>query len=145
LAGYAVDFSAKIAAWGQGMIKMSAIAHERGRNLRRQSMLARLWAATMAVFALGIIGRAPAAEAQHGQTTVVCSNPASGTSWQINIDFDRRTVDGYPATIDNTAIAWRDPGDQGNYTLDRKSGNLRVAVPSSTGGYFLHDRCKLDK
>jgi hypothetical protein len=140
-----VDFSAKIAGWGQGMIKMSAIAYERGRRLRRRPMAARLRAATMAAFALGIIGRAPAAEVQHGQTTIVCSNPASATSWRITVDFDRRTVDGHAATISDTAIAWRDPGDQGNYTLDRKSGNLRVAVPSSTGGYFLHDRCKLDK
>ena len=107
-------------------------------------MPARLGAAATAACALGIVGVAPVA-AQQGRTTIVCSNPASGTNWQITIDFDRRTVDNYPATIDNTAIAWRDPGDQGNYTLDRKSGNLRVAVPSSTGGYFLHDRCKLDK
>jgi hypothetical protein len=140
-----VDFSAKIAGGGQGMIKMSAVAYERGRRLRRRPASARLRAATVAAFALAAVGRAPAAEAQHGQTTIVCENSASGTSWQINVDFDRRTVDGYPATIDNTTIAWRDPGDQGNYTLDRKSGNLRVAVPSSTGGYFLHDRCKLDK
>ncbi len=101
--------------------------------------------AALALVALGIAGLASAAQAQHGPTTIVCSNPASGTSWRITIDFDRRTVDGHAATINDSAISWRDPGDQGNYTLDRKSGNLRVAVPSSTGGYFLHDRCKLDK
>jgi hypothetical protein len=92
-----------------------------------------------------MFGVAAGAEAQHGQRTIACSNPASGTNWQVTIDFDRRTVDGHPAAISDAAISWRDPSDQGNYTLDRKSGNLRVAVPSSTGGYFLHDRCKLDK
>jgi hypothetical protein len=128
------------------MIKKSAIAYERGRRLRRRSMPTRLRAAaTAAACAIGAAGLVPAAEAQHGQTTIACRNPASGTTWQINIDFDRRTVDGHPATIGDSAISWRDPGDQGNYTLDRKSGNLRVAVPSSTGGYFLHDQCKLDK
>lgn len=108
-------------------------------------MAAPLWVALTAAWAVGAVGAAHAAEAQHGRTTIVCSNPASGTSWQITIDFDRRTVDGYAAAISDTTISWRDPGDQGNYMLDRKSGNLRVAVPSSTGGYFLHDQCKLDK
>jgi hypothetical protein len=144
LAGQAALFAAKIAVWGQGMIKISAIAYEQGRRL--PSVPAGLWPAVKAAaFILGVAGLAPGAKAQPGQTTIVCSNPASGTSWQITIDFDNRTVDGHPATISDTAISWRDPGDQGNYTLDRKSGNLRVAVPSSTGGYFLHDRCKLDK
>lgn len=76
---------------------------------------------------------------------MTCTNPASGSSWQITIDFDRRTVDSYAATIDDTTISWRDPRDQGNYALDRSSGNLTVAVPSSTGGYFIHDQCKLEK
>jgi hypothetical protein len=125
------------------MIKAAAIAYEQGTMARRRSTAARLCLAAAAVALIG--GLAPAAEAQHGQTTIACSNPASGTSWQITVDFDRRTVDGHPATISEAAISWRDPGDQGNYTLDRKSGNLRVAVPSSTGGYFLHDQCKLDK
>jgi hypothetical protein len=145
LTGHAADFAAKIAGRGQWMIKMSAIAYEQGSPLRRRSMPARQRAAAAAAFVLAAAGLAPAAEAQHGQTTIACSNPASGTTWRITIDFDRRTVDGQPASINDATISWRDPGDQGNYTLDRKSGNLRVAVPSSTGGYFLHDRCKLDK
>jgi hypothetical protein len=124
------------------MIKATAVAYKQGTMARRQST-ARLCLAAAAIALIG--GLDPAAAAQHGQTTIACSNPASGTSWQITVDFDRRTVDGHPATISEAAISWRDPGDQGNYTLDRKSGNLRVAVPSSTGGYFLHDRCKLDK
>jgi hypothetical protein len=136
--------AAKIAGWRQGVIKMSAIAYEPGKRTRNRTMPARLSAIAAAAFSIGICGPA-AAEPAHGQTTIACSNPASGTTWQITIDFDRRTVDGYQATIDDSTIAWRDPGDQGNYALDRKSGNLRVAVPSSTGGYFLHDQCKLQK
>ena len=76
---------------------------------------------------------------------VTCTNPASGTNWQIRIDYERSTVDSYPASITEGKISWHDASDGGNYTLDRKSGNLTVVVASSTGGYFLYDRCKLDK
>ena len=79
------------------------------------------------------------------ESAVTCTNPASGTNWQIRIDYDRSTVDSYPASISEATISWRDASDGGNYTLDRKSGNLTVVVASSTGGYFLYDRCKLDK
>ncbi len=74
---------------------------------------------------------------------VTCTNPYSGTTWQISIDFDRATVDANPARVSDAEISWRDPKDGGNYTLDRRSGNLTVVVASSTGGYFLHDRCRL--
>jgi hypothetical protein len=137
--------AAKIRAWWQGVIKMSAIAYEPGKRSRSRTIPARSSPIVAAAFFIGICGPAAIAEPAHGQTTITCSNPASGTTWQITIDFDRRTVDGHAATIDDSTIAWRDPGDQGNYALDRKSGNLRVAVPSSTGGYFLHDQCKLEK
>jgi hypothetical protein len=76
---------------------------------------------------------------------VTCTNPASGTNWQIRIDYERSTVDSYRASITESKISWHDASDGGNYTLDRKSGNLTVVVASSTGGYFLYDRCKLDK
>lgn len=85
------------------------------------------------------------AQTQTANRVVTCTNPASGASWQIAIDFEGRTVDSYAARISDRTIAWRDPRDQGNYTLDRKSGNLTVAIPSSTGGYFIHDQCKLEK
>ena len=78
------------------------------------------------------------------ESAVTCTNPASGTQWQIRIDYAQSTVDTYPASITEGKISWRDPSDRGNYTLDRKSGNLTVVVASSTGGYFLYDRCKLD-
>ena len=85
------------------------------------------------------------AEAQLGGATITCMNPASGANWKISIDYAQHTVDSYPAHIDDAKISWHDPTDGGNYTLDRKSGNLTVIVASSTGGYFLHDRCNLER
>jgi hypothetical protein len=78
-----------------------------------------------------------------GENAIICTNPASGTSWQVKIDYDRATADSNPARISDAEISWRDRTDGGNYTLDRKSGELTVIVASSTGGYFLHHRCKL--
>jgi hypothetical protein len=70
-----------------------------------------------------------------------CTNLVSGATWTIRIDFEKRTVDAYPAKISRTEISWRDGPDGGHYTLDRKSGALTVVYASSTGGYFIHDRC----
>jgi hypothetical protein len=53
-------------------------------------------------------------------------------------------ADSNPARINEAQISWHDTTDGGNYTLDRKSGELTVVVASSTGGYFLHHRCKLE-
>ena len=87
---------------------------------------------------------AVADEAPHGETAVTCTNPISGASWQIRIDYDRQTVDSNPARISETQISWRDAKDGWGYTLDRKSGNLTVVLASATGGNFLYDRCKLE-
>jgi len=89
-------------------------------------------------------GSAGSVTAWAAETAVTCTNPASGAQWQIRVDYERRTVDSYPARISEASISWRDASDGGNYTLDRKSGNLTVVIASSTGGYFLYDRCKLD-
>ncbi|MGO8919394.1 MAG: hypothetical protein ACLQJR_26120 [Stellaceae bacterium] len=93
-------------------------------------------AACMAVPAIG--GEAPS-----GVTAITCTNPASGASWQISIDYEKGTVDANPARVSDAKISWHDAKDGGNYTLDRRSGDLTVIVASSTGGYFLYDRCKL--
>ncbi|MGP0002687.1 MAG: hypothetical protein ACLPKW_33825 [Acetobacteraceae bacterium] len=74
---------------------------------------------------------------------VTCTNPASGATWQISIDYGRATVDANPARISTARISWHDAKDGGNYTLDRGSGDLTVILASSTGGYFLHHRCAL--
>jgi len=82
------------------------------------------------------------ADAQQGEAKMTCTNLASGASWQIRIDYDGRTVDLNPAHISDATISWHDAKDGGNYTLDRKSGNLTVILASSTGGSFLYDRCR---
>ena len=82
--------------------------------------------------------------AQGGKTAITCTNPTSGTSWQISIDFDKATVDSNRAEITGAKISWFDPTDGGNYTLDRTSGDLTAIVASSTGGYFRHGRCSLE-
>jgi X-X-X-Leu-X-X-Gly heptad repeat protein len=106
-------------------------------------------AAGIAALAAGIAALAAGtavagAAAQHGETQLTCANLISGTSWQIRIDYDRSAVDSNPARIDDSRISWHDAKDGGNYTLDRKSGNLTVVVASSTGGFFLYHRCNLE-
>jgi hypothetical protein len=91
-----------------------------------------------------LIAAAPSGASAH-ETRVTCTNPASGAHWQIRIDYERRTVDSNSATINGTEISWRDASDGDNYTLDRRSGDLTMVAASSTGGYFLHHHCKLDK
>src|SRR5271165_5104964 len=84
-----------------------------------------------------------ASSAKSGEIAVTCTNPYSGASWQIAIDYDRKTVDSNPAQINEAEIVWRDAKDGWNYTLDRKSGKLTVILASATGGNFLHDHCRL--
>jgi hypothetical protein len=96
------------------------------------------------VLAFAMAAAAIGGEAQRGEAAPTCSNLASGASWQIKIDYNKDTVDSYPARISDAQISWHDPTDGGNYTLDRKSGELTVVFASSTGGYFLHHRCKLE-
>ncbi len=78
-------------------------------------------------------------------STMTCTNLASGVTWKITLDLGHRTVDRNPARISSAEISWRDAKDGGSYTLDRKSGRLTVIFASSTGGYFIYDRCRLDK
>ena len=112
----------------------------RGLDLAR-SLAARSGA--LAVLGLGIVLSATAGAAPTGEKTITCTNPSSGANWQIKVDYDRNMVDSLPAEISDAQISWHTAGGE-NYKLDRKSGNLTVVVASSTGGYFLHDTCKLD-
>jgi hypothetical protein len=86
-------------------------------------------------------GAAMGAEVPRGEAAITCTNTSSGASWQIKVNYDQSTVDAYPASFSDAEIKWKTPGGE-NYKLDRKSGNLTVVVASSTGGYFLYDRCK---
>ena len=83
-----------------------------------------------------------ASGAQARETRIVCVNNSSGASWDIHVDYERHTVDANAAKFSDGEISWKDTANN-NYTLDRKSGALTQASPSSTGGYFLHDHCKL--
>lgn len=101
-------------------------------------------AVAIGALVLVMAASASAGEAQHGQSAITCTNVASGTSWQIKVDYDKGTVDSNPARISDAEISWHDPSDGGNYTLDRKSAKLTAIVASSTGGYSLFHRCKLE-
>jgi hypothetical protein len=105
----------------------------------------RVIAVGIASLAVGLAVPTVNGDAQETETAITCTNPVSGTSWQIIIDYSKATVDSNPAEIKRTEISWFDPKDGGNYTLDRKSGNLTASVASSTGGYFRHGRCSLEK
>ena len=96
-----------------------------------------------AIGAVALSAGSPA-QAQQGEHAITCTNPVSGATWQIKIDYDKSTVDSNPARISASEITWRDLKDGWNYTLDRKSGNLTVIIASATGGNFLYDRCKLE-
>jgi len=100
--------------------------------------------ALMVALCLPLAGPAATDVPQQGEQTITCTNLASGASWRITINFNANTVDANPARISATRISWHAAADGGNYTLDRKSGELTVVIASSTGGYFLHDRCRLN-
>jgi hypothetical protein len=104
-------------------------------------------AGAAAIVALAAAAAIPgfSCEAEAGGVAVTCTNPFSGASWRIAIDYDRRTVDSNPARFSDTEISWRDAKDGWNYTLDRRNGNLTVILASATGGNMLFDRCVLDK
>jgi hypothetical protein len=108
--------------------------------LKQPTVLARPRTAAVAALATAVIltGRAGA-----GTVDVTCTNPYSGASWRIAIDYDHGTVDSNPASISDGEISWRDAKDGWRYTLDRKSGKLTVVLASATGGNFLHDQCRL--
>jgi hypothetical protein len=100
----------------------------------------------LVTFALAYSAAGPvlSIEAQQGQRSITCMNKYSGTTWQINVDYDRSTVDTNPATISDTKIAWRDAKDGWRYTLDLKTGDLTVVLASSMGGNMYFHRCQLD-
>ena len=105
----------------------------------------RVLAAGIAGLAAGFAVPTIDSNAQDTEAAMTCTNLVSGTSWQIMVDFAKATVDSNRAKITPAEISWFDPRDGGNYTLDRKSGDLRASVASSTGGYFRHGRCSPEK
>ncbi len=96
-------------------------------------------AALAALAAYAAVAAGGAAKA--GEVAVTCTNPISGASWQIRVDYEQRTVDSNPASVSDSEISWRDAKDGWRYTLERKSGKLTVTLASATGGNFLYDHC----
>jgi hypothetical protein len=88
---------------------------------------------------LASAGDRPAAAA--GILRLRCTNPASGASWPIVVDFDHGRVDSLSATISEKSISWHDP-KQGFFDLERTTGKLQFRNASSTGGYFLYYTCR---
>ncbi|HEY3918475.1 MAG TPA: hypothetical protein VGL83_11820 [Stellaceae bacterium] len=111
---------------------------------RFQRRALRLLAASLAAAAPNLGFAAAGSAATPSQAAATCTNPASGTTWKITIDYAHSTVDANAASISDTQISWHDAKDGGNYTLDRKSGKLTFVAASSTGGYFVSDHCSLD-
>jgi hypothetical protein len=107
-------------------------------------MIVRRLAVGIGALAVAVAAPAIGRAAQRGESAITCTNVTSGTSWQIKVDYDKGTVDSNPARISEAQIWWHDPTDGGNYTLDRKSEKLTVVFASSTGGYSLFHRCKLE-
>jgi hypothetical protein len=135
----------EIAFSSSGMTKMYASAYGEGKRksgIRLGYHSSR--ASALAGFALAFVAFVLRASAQPGEIAVTCTNPHSGATWQIRIDYARNTVDSNPARINDATISWRDAKDGWNYSLDRKSGKLTVVLASSTGGSFLYDQCKLE-
>jgi len=99
-----------------------------------------LWPGGFAA-AMALWAGAGAAAAEAGATAVTCTNPASGYTWQIEIDYAKSTVDSHPARISASAISWHDDKDGNSYTLDRESGKLTQVFASATGGNMLFHRC----
>jgi hypothetical protein len=110
----------------------------------RQMFRGRVLAAGLAGLAVGLTVLAINGAAQESAAAITCTNPISGASWQILIDYRKPAVDSNPAEITRSEISWFDPKDGGNYRLDRKSGDLTATVASSTGGYLRHARCSLE-
>ena len=89
------------------------------------------------VGALTVSGSAQAA------ITLQCVNSSGGTTWNLEVDYDRRIADSFPAVVTANEITWRDTSRGGYYSLDRTSGALIFRNASSTGGYFLYHTCKV--
>jgi hypothetical protein len=90
--------------------------------------------------AVGLAGSAGAASA--GPVALHCMNTTSGATWDIPVDLTQGTVDSVPAQITDGSISWLDTTFH-HYDFDRRTGLLDMHVASSTGGFYLTDKCVL--
>ena len=126
------------------VMKIYAPAYKSGALRTPVMTQTRAIATAISALALSAVFAPSGVRAENGQIAITCTNPYSGASWQIHIDYNRSTVDSAPARISDATIFWQ--AENGwKYLLDRKSGKLTVTLASSTGGNFLYDQCKPDK
>ena len=78
------------------------------------------------ILALGLIITPHVEPAKAAETTLRCTNIYSGTTWDVQIDTERGTVDAFPAEITRRRIVWRDAVSGGHYDLGRASGRPSV-------------------
>jgi hypothetical protein len=98
----------------------------------------------LAVAAVAVLALQPPSASDPGggePATLRCTNPFSGVTWNVAIDPSKRTADSFPADITARSIEWRDSIRGGRYEFDRATGELTIAYASSTGGFFLRDKC----
>ncbi|MGH6811431.1 MAG: hypothetical protein ACREDM_03515 [Methylocella sp.] len=103
------------------------------------------FAVTLALAVATLAASIGAANAQPGRQSKVdfqCTNPKSGTTWDVKVDYDRSTADSFPAKITDSRITWHDTLHGGYYYLDRASGALTFKNATTTGGYAIHDTCR---
>ena len=94
-------------------------------------------------FGVLVLAGGATAAASPNPVSIRCSNPHSGATWEVVIDYDRSLADSFPAEITASHISWHDTLRGGYYSLDRASGKLTMVNGSSTGGYFLHNQCQV--
>ena len=121
------------------------------KSARRHALLLAVLAGGLSVWVINpvsrsageVAARSAAGEGAAAELLFVCRNPASGATWDIEVDIQRSLADSYPARITDNSITWHDTRHGGFYELDRRTGALTVRYASSTGGYALHDVCKM--
>jgi hypothetical protein len=92
----------------------------------------------------GVAGSAGAAIAAPAAVpgALHCTNTTSGATWNSPVDLAHGTVDQVPARITDGSISWKD-ATMRYYDFDRRTGLLDMHAASSTGGFYLTDRCVL--
>jgi hypothetical protein len=99
-------------------------------------------AVAMLAASIGAGGAQPGRQSRDNQfSQFQCTNPKSGATWGVKVDYGQSTVDSFPAKITESQIAWHDTLHGGYYYLDRASGALTFKNATTTGGYSLHDTC----
>ena len=110
-----------------------------GEQKMGSSAMTRGAAASAAIACLSLLLPAIAVAAP---SIVPCHNTTSGAAWTLTVDAQAATVDGIPARISRSVISWKDAEGR-FFDLHRDTGALEMHVASSTGGFYLTDRCSV--